>query len=165
MLLNDFRNFPSNLLGGSCGDDKTMLRVIPNPDSQSVSLTSKDSGSYFFEEGFCPLQSSFQSLDLIVTTFAQGTYFAVNFQTSDSCTGPRKANYVFPFKDGFKIEAGVESRVSIPVPAAKGLLVGIAIEDLQPFGEAINIGSMTLICSSAKSIGASLMLLMTALLL
>lgn len=153
LLINDYKTPKVNLIKGRSSDDGTMFAMVPNPDSQTVSLTSKDASSYYYEGGFCPDidQLKFNSLEMVVTTFAPNTYFAVNFQTSDKCDGVIKNNYLSPFaNNALNITAGTETKITINIPVEiTGKLIAISIEDLQPFRVATNFGALTLVCGSA----------------
>jgi hypothetical protein len=170
LLINDYKTPKLNLVKGKSGDDSTMFAMVPNADSQTVSLTSKDESSYYYEGGFCPDvdQLKFNSLEMVITTFAPNTYFAVNFQTSDKCDGVIKNNYLMPFaNNAMNITAGTETKISIDIPLeVTGKLIAISIEDLQPFRVATNFGAITLICGSAvtKSIALSAIVLLHLLL-
>jgi hypothetical protein len=149
ILINDFQNFPNNNIQGVSGDDRTMLQVLPQKDTQTVQLISVTPQSFYYETGFCPnFRQDYRTLELQVTSSQPATWFTINFQTADQCSGPVTNNYVKPFLTGANLTAGSQTTMRIDVPPGIGnRLVAISIEDLQPLASPVIFGKMRMSCA------------------
>jgi hypothetical protein len=152
LLINDFQLFPNNTMGGFAGDDGTMRQVLVQQDTQTVTLTSINPASIYYETGFCPnFRQDWVSLEIQVATLEQGTYFAIDFQTSDLCDGPVVSNIVKPFTNGLSLAAASQNTFRIDLPAGVGrTLRAVVIEDLQPVEKPVIFGKMRLLCPEAE---------------
>ncbi|KAJ3324272.1 hypothetical protein HDV06_000311 [Boothiomyces sp. JEL0866] len=153
LLLDDYQNYPRNLVGGTAGDDSTMSAITPNKQNSSISVVALNQNSYYYEAGYCPINSlnNYTSFSINVVP-PPGASFAINFQTAQgldlltgtSCKTNKTNNYVFV---NSSMNAWQANTITVPIP--KDIipkLIGISIESLKPWNQVFSFSNLTLMC-------------------